>query len=123
MATKKEIVNEDNFEELLLKSANEALEYTRGEKQLRTHFTTKIAQPPTYSKSKIKKIRLGLGLSQAIFASIFGVTTSAVQHWEQGLRAMPAPTSLKKTQKLFLISSLIAKRLNLKVFLASRSLA
>ncbi len=91
MATKKEIVNEDNFEDLLIKSANEALQYTRGEKQLRTHFTPKIAEPPTYSKSKIKKIRSGLGISQAIFASIFGVTTSAVQHWEQGLRAMPAP--------------------------------
>ena len=91
MATKKEIVNEDNFEELLLKSANEALEYTRGERQLKSHFATKISEPPAYSKAKIKKIRAGLGLSQAVFASIFGVTVSAVQHWEQGLRTMPAP--------------------------------
>lgn len=91
MASKKEIVNEGNFEELLLKSANEALEYVRGEKELRTHFAKFIKSPPTYSKSKIKKIRAGLGVSQSVFASIFGVTTSAVQHWEQGLRAMPAP--------------------------------
>ena len=91
MATKKEIVNEENFEELLLKSANEALDYTRGKIQLKSHSTTKISGPPNYSKSKIKKIRASLGLSQAVFASIFGVTTSAVQHWEQGLRVMPAP--------------------------------
>lgn len=91
MAAKKETVNEDNFEKLLLKSAKEALEYTRGERQLKTQFATKFSQPPTYSKSKIKKIRANLCLSQAVFASIFGVTTSAVQHWEQGLRAMPAP--------------------------------
>ncbi len=91
MATKKEIVTKDNFEELLLKSATESLEYVREEKELKTHFATKIAEPSTYSKSKIKKIRASLGLSQTVFASIFGVTASAVQHWEQGLRSVPAP--------------------------------
>lgn len=44
-----------------------------------------------YSKEKIKEIRAELGISQSIFALIFGVTVSAVQHWEQGLRSMPAP--------------------------------
>lgn len=91
MGTKKEIVSKENFEELLLKSASEALEYIRGERELKAHFASKISAPPVYSKTKIKKIRSGLGLSQSVFASIFGVTTSAVQHWEQGLRAMPAP--------------------------------
>ena len=57
MAAKKETVNEDNFEKLLLKSAKEALEYTRGERHLKTHSATKFSLPPTYSKSKIKKIR------------------------------------------------------------------
>lgn len=32
---KKEIVNKGNFEKLLLKSANEALEHTRGKKSLK----------------------------------------------------------------------------------------
>ena len=91
MATKKEIVNEENFEELLLKSANEALEYIRGERELRTHFATYIKEPDQYSKTKIKKIRSSLGLSQVEFARIFGVTSSAVKHWEQGVRSMPAP--------------------------------
>lgn len=91
MAAKKEIVNKDNFGDLLLKSANEALQHVRGEKILASHFATKIKEPPTYSKAKIKRIRAALGISQSVFASIFGVTVSAVQHWEQGLRSMPAP--------------------------------
>ena len=91
MATKKEIVNKRNFEEILLKSAHEAQEYIHGKRDLTNKFVTKIAQPLPYTKTKIKKIRMGLGLSQTVFASIFGVTVSAVQHWEQGLRSMPAP--------------------------------
>ena len=91
MATKKEIVNNENFEELLLKSAKEAVEYARGQRELKARFASMITEPPKYSKTKIKKIRAALGFSQAVFASIFGVTTSAVQHWEQGLRTMPAP--------------------------------
>jgi putative transcriptional regulator len=91
MATKKEIVSESNFEELLIESAKEALEYTKGERGLKTHFASLIEEPPKYSKSRIKKIRQKLGLSQSLFATIFGVSTSAVQHWEQGLRHMPSP--------------------------------
>ena len=91
MASKKELVTDENFEDQLLKSVNEVSEYIKGERDLRTHLATFIKGPPTYSKTKIKKIRSGLGSSQSVFASIFGVTTSAVQHWEQGLRAMPAP--------------------------------
>lgn len=91
MGAKKEIINKENFAVLLLKSASEALEYTRGKIKLRSHLAIKISEPKIYPKTKIKKIRSGLGLSQSVFATIFGVTTSIVQHWEQGLRAMPAP--------------------------------
>lgn len=92
MATKKrEKVTKSNFEELLLKSATQAVEYTRGERELKTHFATKIEEPPKYSKTKIKRIRKDLGISQSIFGTIFGVGPSAVQHWEQGIRNMPSP--------------------------------
>lgn len=91
MATKKELVTDENFEELLLKSVDEVSEYIKGEKRLRTHKATYIKGPEQYSKTKIKKIRSKLGLSQAEFSRIFGVTTSAVQHWEQGIRSMPSP--------------------------------
>ena len=89
MGTKKGIVTKENFEDQLLKSVNEVLEYTRGERELRTHTATYFRMPPKFSKTKIKKIRVGL--SQSVFAKVFGVTASTVQNWEQGLRAMPAP--------------------------------
>ncbi len=88
MATKKEIVTKENFEELFLKSASQATEYTRNEQDFTTRFASLIEEPPEYSKNKIKKIREKLGVSQAIFAKIFGESLSAVQHWEQGLRNM-----------------------------------
>ena len=90
MRKKKEIVNKENFEELLLASAQEALDYSEGKRELRSHFSSLIKEPSKYSKGKIKKARARLGMSQAVFAMVFGVSLSAVQHWEQGLRAMPS---------------------------------
>lgn len=88
MATKKEIVTKDNFEDLLLESANEALAHSRGELELKVDYIAMIEEPPQYSKTKIKKIRMKLGVSQPVFAKIFGESTSAIQHWEQGRRNM-----------------------------------
>jgi putative transcriptional regulator len=91
MASKKDKVTKDNFEELLLKSASQAVEFTRGELDLTTRISTLIDAPPEYSKTRIKKIRSNLGLSQAVFAKIFGESLSAIQHWEQGQRNMSKP--------------------------------
>ena len=91
MATKKELVTDENFEELLIKSVTEASEYIRGERELKSRFVSLIEEPPKYTKTKIKKIRSDLGISQSVFANIFGVSVSAVQHWEQGMRNMPSP--------------------------------
>jgi putative transcriptional regulator len=88
MATKREKVTKDNFEELLLKSAKEAVEYTRGERTLVEKLVALIEEPPQYSKKRIKEIRSKLGVSQSTFAKIFGESTSAIQHWEQGNRNM-----------------------------------
>lgn len=89
MATQK-VVNKDNFEELLLESAGEALDFTRGFKDLKVKLALSVNEPPKYSKTKIKRIRGKLGVSQPLFAKIFGVSTSAIQHWEQGMRNMPS---------------------------------
>lgn len=59
LGTKKEKVTDENFEESLLKSVNEAIEYTHGERVLRTHIAAYFRMPPRYSKTKIKKIRTG----------------------------------------------------------------
>lgn len=42
--------------------------------------------PPSYSPKQVKQTRQKLGASQAIFAEFLGVSVSAVQDWEQGLK-------------------------------------
>jgi putative transcriptional regulator len=93
MDTKKEKVTKENFEDLLLKSVSEASEYVSGERSLTERWVSLIEEPPIYSKSKIKKIRSEIGISQSAFAKIFGESTSAVQHWEQGKRNMSKSAS------------------------------
>lgn len=88
MGSKKQKVTKENFEELLLESAAEALDYIKEDKEFRTSFASLIEEPPQYSKNKIRKIRNDLGVSQSIFAKIFGESVSAIQHWEQGRRNM-----------------------------------
>ena len=41
-------------------------------------------QPMEYSSALVKETRSILGVSQPIFAQFLGVSTSAVQDWEQG---------------------------------------
>lgn len=93
MATKKEKVTNKNFEELLIKSASEAVDYSKGKISLSSRHSSLISEPPKYTKTKIKKIRTELGVSQAVFAKIFGESTSAIQHWEQGTRNMSKSAS------------------------------
>lgn len=54
MSTKKVQHNDESLELLLLKSANEALEYTRGQRELRSYSSTKIEKSPINTKDKIK---------------------------------------------------------------------
>jgi putative transcriptional regulator len=43
-------------------------------------------KPRAYSPQLVKKTRQLLGTSQAIFAEFLGVSASAVQDWEQGVK-------------------------------------
>ena len=43
-------------------------------------------RPRQYGPAKVKATRESLSASQPIFASLLGVSTALVQHWEQGLR-------------------------------------
>lgn len=88
MAAKKEKVTKDNFESLLLKSASEAVAHIKEDLSLTERIASLIEEPPEFSKTKIKKVRTKLGVSQSVFARIFGESTSAIQHWEQGKRNM-----------------------------------
>lgn len=88
MSTKKrkkiEITN-DNFGDLLLASAQEALDHSRGKLTLKSDMLELPDEPPKYSKSKIKKIRKQLlDVSQPVFATILACSASTVKSWERG---------------------------------------
>lgn len=85
---KVEKLTKGNFGDLLIESASEAVKYTKGIGSLSQKRVSLIEEPVSYSKSKIKRIRLKLGVSQSIFAKIFGESISAIQKWEQGNRNM-----------------------------------
>jgi len=73
----------------ILETVHETVQglYDSGVVDLKTmrNFDELCIEPPKdLTKSEIKKIRLGLAVSQAIFAKYIGVSTSTVQKWESG---------------------------------------
>lgn len=63
----------------LIKSANQALAYARGE--ISDAFNVNVPE-----EIDVKSIRNGLGLTQPEFSSRFGFDVRAVQDWEQKRR-------------------------------------
>jgi putative transcriptional regulator len=55
-------------------------------KRFTCHTIRLNVQTKPYSAELVKKTRHMLGASQAIFAQFLGVSTSAVQDWEQGAK-------------------------------------
>lgn len=53
-----------------------------------------LADVKELSASKIKKIRLCAGISQAVFAKLINVSTAAIKQWERGERK-PSGAALK----------------------------
>jgi DNA-binding transcriptional regulator YiaG len=52
--------------------------------------TVTIPEPGNYSPAAVKKLRGRLGMSQAVFAELLGVSRVWVQGWERGVRH-PSP--------------------------------
>jgi DNA-binding transcriptional regulator YiaG len=52
--------------------------------------TINIPEPGKYSPAAVKKLRAELGMSQAVFAQLLGVSRVWVQGWERGVRH-PSP--------------------------------
>ena len=72
----------DQFEELKA-SLREAGKIRRGEKHASRRFLFKPAD--------VRRIRIDLGLSQAEFAFMIGVSIATLQNWEQGRRTPDGP--------------------------------
>ncbi|HSZ54493.1 MAG TPA: hypothetical protein VK797_02450 [Tepidisphaeraceae bacterium] len=54
--------------------------------------TVEVPDPPVYDAKAIRGVRRRLGVSQAIFAKLVGVSVELVEHWEQGVCA-PRPVA------------------------------
>jgi DNA-binding transcriptional regulator YiaG len=58
--------------------------------RIRTVSKVSVTAAGRHTPASIKQLRLGLQISQAIFAQGLGVSTVLVQGWEQGVRE-PSP--------------------------------
>jgi putative transcriptional regulator len=75
------------FFEDLKEGLEEAVEYEKGKKTLRSHFIALPPPPKNYGAKEIKKIRIRLKYSQAVFARIINISIKTVQAWESGKRS------------------------------------
>jgi putative transcriptional regulator len=48
--------------------------------------TVSVPEPAKYSPAAVRKLRDQLGMSQAVFAEVLGVSRIWVQGWERGVR-------------------------------------
>ena len=70
----------------LKKGLEEGIAHERGERTLRVTEVVVPAPPQLYSADDVRRIRMGLNMSQAGFARLLQVSNKTVQSWEQGTR-------------------------------------
>lgn len=84
MSTKAKVTN-SNFFDLLSESVDQGVAHAKGKVTLNSAHFQLPSSPPAFSKTKIKEIRENLlRVSQPVFASILGCTSSSVKSWERG---------------------------------------
>lgn len=69
--------------ESIIKGLNEAVDYEKGIENARVTKCT-VNPAANFNSSEIKEIRLSLGMTQATFAEVMGVSQKAVEAWEAG---------------------------------------
>lgn len=75
------------FFDTLKEGLEEAVEYEKGKKTLRSRLVELPPPPKNYSARAIKRIRTKLNCSQAVFARILNISVKTVQAWEAGERS------------------------------------
>lgn len=75
------------FFETLKEGLEEAVEYEKGKKTLRSRLVELPLPAKRYSAREIKKIRTKLNYSQAVFARVLNISIKTVQAWESGERS------------------------------------
>jgi putative transcriptional regulator len=90
------VVTDENFGDLLIQSARDALAHARGDTakgrvRVRARITDPPTPPPTYDADAIRSLRMRLGLSQRAFAGALNVSDKTVKAWEQGVNTPSGP--------------------------------
>jgi DNA-binding transcriptional regulator YiaG len=77
-----------NLGDILVKNMKELVEELQNGSPLREKFTIRKAafklEPKPYDAEAVRATRAKLGVSQAVFAMVLGVSVDTVQGWEQG---------------------------------------
>ncbi|MDE6003834.1 MAG: helix-turn-helix domain-containing protein [Oscillospiraceae bacterium] len=73
-----------NVYDSIIQGLNEAIEYEKGNLQART-VKISIAPLPDINSNQIKDIRKSLDMTQAMFATVMGVSVKTVEAWESGV--------------------------------------
>jgi putative transcriptional regulator len=80
--------------DLLVQSLTEVRDGLRGRPEKLTMKTVEIPDPPRFTANAVHKLRDRLGLSQALFAKLLGVSRKLVEAWEAGTRT-PSPMACR----------------------------
>jgi putative transcriptional regulator len=84
----------NNLGDLLVQSLTEVRDGLRGQPGKLTMKTLEIPEPPHFTASSTHKLRSRLGLSQALFAKLLGISRKLVDAWEAGTR-IPSPMACR----------------------------
>jgi putative transcriptional regulator len=72
----------------IIEGINQAIDYEKGNLKNVRKKVVMVSPVPHYKSIDVKNIRNALNLSQALFASLLGVSVKTVEAWESG-RNMP----------------------------------
>ena len=97
-----------NIFENMKQALHDAAAYERGE-TVNLRVTRIPPRPKSISAKEVRRIRLALNASQAVFATYLNVSPNAVRSWEQGVRrpqqaALKLLTIAKKNPKALLVA-------------------
>ncbi len=89
------VVTDENFGDLLIQSAGDALAHARGDTTKgRVRIRSRITPPPpppAYDADAIRALRMRLGFSQRALANALNVSDKTVKAWEQGVNTPSGP--------------------------------
>ena len=92
--------NKIDVEAALINGLQDALEYERGERKLKTSVRELPDPAPQFTSTDIQKLRKSVfDMTQEEFAVILNIRTGTLRSWEQGTRK-PADSALRLLQLL-----------------------